>query len=138
MQPRTLFCTNIHNRKYLMQQQQALGHVKFHPESANSPAYQSVLQCRFIGLQQGDPDLTFDKLPQGAGTPHIEPGLQLLDLRTTTHQQLMELSAASADDPFGELLPFTPGVLPSRLGYMTGMRTCWHALTCAATCTCVK
>jgi len=75
---------------------------------------------RYIGLQQGDPDVTFDKLPAGEPRAQLEPGTTLLDLRTVSYQQLMDLSAASAADPFGELLPFNPGVLPSRLGYMTG------------------
>ena len=79
------------------------------------------LPHRYIGLQQGDPDLTFDKLPKGKAVPQMQPGMQLLDLRAVTHKQLMDLSAASAENPFGELLPFNPGVLPSRLGYMTGM-----------------
>lgn len=55
--------------------------------------------------------------------PEMEPGMKVLDLRTTSHQQLMNLSAASAPNPFGELLPFNPGVLPSRLAYMTGKLT---------------
>ena len=78
---------------------------------------------RYIGLQQGDPDMTFDRLPTGEAMPEMAPGMKLLDLRTTPHQQLMNLSAASAPNPFGELLPFNPGVLPSRLGYMTGKLT---------------
>ena len=79
---------------------------------------------RFIGLQQGDPDMTFDRLPTGEAMPELEPGIKLLDLRMTSYQQLMNLSAASAPNPFGELLPFNPGVLPSRLGYMTGAILC--------------
>ena len=75
---------------------------------------------RYIGLQQGDPDMTFDRLPSGGAMPDSEPGVTVLDLQTASYQQLMELSAASAPNPFGELLPFNPGVLPSRLGYMTG------------------
>ena len=88
---------------------------------------QNVAVCvmsRYIGLQQGDPDMTFDRLPMGEAMPEVEPGLKLLDLRMTSYQQLMDLSAASAPNPFGELLPFNPGVLPSRLGYMTGMLMC--------------
>ena len=77
---------------------------------------------RYIGLQQGDPDMTFDRLPTGEA--EAEPGFKLLDLRSTSYQQLMDLSAASAPNPFGELLPFNPGVLPSRLGYMTGVLPC--------------
>lgn len=80
-----------------------------------------VMLCgRFIGLQQGDPDVTFDKLPPGQPRAPLPAGMTLLDLRTVSHQQLMDLSAASASNPFGELLPFNPGVLPSRLGYMSG------------------
>lgn len=56
--------------------------------------------------------------------PELEPGVKLLDLRTTAYQHLMDLSAASAPNPFGELLPFNPGVLPARLGYMTGALLC--------------
>lgn len=81
---------------------------------------ESMLVSRFIGLQQGDPDLTFDKLPAGQPMQQLEPGVTLLDLGTVSYQQLMDLSAASAADPFGELLAVNPGVLPSRLGYMTG------------------
>lgn len=79
---------------------------------------------RYIGLQQGDPDMTFDRLPTGEAMPELEPGFKLLDLRTTAYQHLMDLSAASAPNPFGELLPFNPGVLPARLGYMTGASPC--------------
>ncbi len=80
----------------------------------------SLVLSRFIGLQQGDPDVTFDKLPAGEPMAPLQPGMTLLDLRAVSYQQLMDLSAASAANPFGELLPFNPGVLPSRLGYMTG------------------
>ena len=83
--------------------------------------------CRYIGLQQGDPDMTFDRLPTGEAMQELEPGVKLLDLRTTSYQQLMDLSAASAPNPFGELLPFNPGVLPARLGYMTGVFPCLAA-----------
>lgn len=62
----------------------------------------------------------------------MAPGMRLLDLHTTSHQQLMNLSAASAPNPFGELLPFNPGVLPSRLGYMTGTLTFLLLLFCMA------
>jgi len=79
-----------------------------------------LVLSRFIGLQQGDPDVTFDKLPAGEPMAPLQPGMTLLDLRAVSYQQLMDLSAASAANPFGELLPFNPGVLPSRLGYMTG------------------
>lgn len=87
---------------------------------------------RYIGLQQGDPDMTFDRLPTGEAMPEVEPGFKLLDLRTTSYQQLMSLSAASAPNPFGELLPFNPGVLPSRLGYMTGVLKCRLPVICRA------
>lgn len=68
--------------------------------------------------------MTFDRLPTGEAMPEVEPGLKVLDLTTVSYQQLMSLSAASAPNPFDELLPFNPGVLPSRLGYMTGLPMC--------------
>ena len=76
--------------------------------------------------------MTFDRLPTGEAMPEVEPGFKLLDLRTTSYQQLMSLSAASAPNPFGELLPFNPGVLPSRLGYMTGVLKCRLPVICRA------
>ncbi|KAA6424409.1 MAG: hypothetical protein FRX49_05621 [Trebouxia sp. A1-2] len=82
----------------------------------------AVTGKRFIGLQQGDPDVTFDKLPAGEPMAPLQPGMTLLDLHAVSYQQLMDLSAASAANPFGELLPFNPGVLPARLGYMTGQQ----------------
>ena len=84
----------------------------------------AMLGNRYIGLQQGDPDVTFDKLPAAQPMEQSEAGVTLLDLRTASYQQLMHLSAASAPEPFGQLLPFNPGVLPSRLGYMTGRLQC--------------
>ena len=96
---------------------------KFSSRSQNALrkiATASLVLSRFIGLQQGDPDVTFDKLPAGEPMAPLQPGITLLDLRAVSYQQLMDLSAASAPNPFGELLPFDPGVLPSRLGYMTG------------------
>lgn len=95
-----------------------------------------LVLSRFIGLQQGDPDVTFDKLPAGAPRAPLQPGMTLLDLGAVSYQQLMDLSAASAANPFGELLPFNPGVMPSRLGYMTGgaskpiCAVCEFGLTC--------
>ena len=96
----------------------------------------SLVLSRFIGLQQGDPDVTFDKLPAGEPRAPLQPGMTLLDLGAVSYQQLMDLSAASAANPFRELLPFKPGVLPSRLGYMTGGASkpicalCEFGLTC--------
>ena len=78
------------------------------------------LLSRHIGLQQGDPDVTFDKLPKGDGRPALSPGTRLIDMSKASYEELMQLAAASASKPFGELLPRSPGVLPSRLGYMTG------------------
>lgn len=95
-----------------------------------------LVLSRFIGLQQGDPDVTFDKLPAGEPMAPLQPGMTLLDLHAVSYQQLMDLSAASAANPFGELLPFNPGVLPARLGYMTGgalkpmCMLCGFGLTC--------
>ncbi|DBA86032.1 TPA: Lysine-specific demethylase 5A [Trebouxia sp. C0004] len=90
--------------------------------SVSDSAILEHLDKQFIGLQQGDPDVTFDKLPAGEPTVPPQPGMTLLDLRAVSYQQLMDLSAASAANPFEELLPFNPGVLPSRLGYMTGQQ----------------
>ena len=75
---------------------------------------------RYIGLQQGDPDATFDKLPKGDTRPALSPGTRFIDMAQASYEELMQLAAASAANPFGELLPRNPGVLPSRLGYMTG------------------
>lgn len=75
---------------------------------------------RYIGLQQGDPDATYDKLPKGDTQPPLSPGTRFIDMNKASYEELMQLAAASATNPFGELLPSNPGVLPSRLGYMTG------------------
>lgn len=97
---------------------------------------QAVLS-RYIGLQQGDPDATFDKLPKGDSRPALDPGVRFIDLSKASYEELMELAAASAANPFGEMLSFNPGVLPARLGYMTGSAFahdiligfhCWVAL----------
>ena len=82
--------------------------------------HDDILLSRYIGLQQGDPDVTFDKLPKGDSQPALEPGVRFIDLSKASYEELMELAAASAANPFSEMLSFNPGVLPSRLGYMTG------------------
>lgn len=65
--------------------------------------------------------MTFEKLPKGDNRPALEPGVRFVDLNKASYAELMELAAASAASPFGEMLDFNPGVLPSRLGYMTGV-----------------
>ena len=57
----------------------------------------------------------------GDNRPALEPGVRFVDLNKASYEELMELAAASAASPFGEMLDFNPGVLPSRLGYMTGV-----------------
>lgn len=79
-----------------------------------------MITSRHIGLQQGDPDVTVDKLPKRDNRPALEPGVSFIDLGKASYEELMELAAASAPNPFADMLSFNPGVLPSRLGYMTG------------------
>ncbi len=76
---------------------------------------------RYIGLLPGDPTVESipDELPAASAGSEAS-GLTVVDLGSMSHEQLMQLSAASTEAPLSELLPDPPGILPEREAHLTG------------------
>ena len=71
---------------------------------------------RFIGLLPRDESEDIPETLPPSGLPEVP----IVDLATTTREALMQLSVASCPDPLRDLLEAQPGVLPSRVAYVTG------------------
>lgn len=62
-----------------------------------------------------------DELPPSS----LGSELTVIDLDKMSHEDLMEMSRASAPDPLGALLPIAPGILPEREAHLTGTPSSW-------------
>ena len=64
-----------------------------------------------------------EELPEAMGNLSDDgqrSDVTVVDLATTPHEALMEMSRASAGAPLGQLLPEPPGILPEREAHLTG------------------
>lgn len=79
--------------------------------SSHTPTRHTPACCRFIGHKPGDP--TVGELPSSELPPAPE-GCKVIRLSEWSTQQLLQEAATTLSrDPFADLLPDPPGVLPS-------------------------